>query len=342
MRTLMLALALLGTASGAWADPSDLSGGVLIAHHVAPYIFCVDPCTDYGGYAIYDLSEVVNQLSGGGDVWYVLAAWETEAKTWCGAEFGFGGFDLIPFVFYGSGVCYPGTGLEIPTPGWPGPNEGTAFVTTGAPWSGNWLPLYWFYGYTYGYTYGATVIPISVDPPTNFCGFSNCMNPPMSFSVGAPQRGRMGVNMPGYTPVFPAETQWACCFTSEPYCRMMFEQECLLAGGVWLGPEYTCEPDPCEQPGACCTAGFCEFLFEQNCLLVGGTFLGAGTLCEPNPCPAVCCYGPTWQHCMITLQADCEAIQGYWHPEWTSCEPNPCISSPTRYTSWGRIKSMYR
>lgn len=352
MRKVLLTLALLGVVSGAWADPNDLTGGVLVAHHVAALPYTVDApaagwCGAYASYAINNLGAVVNTLSGGPDTWYVLAAWEMEAKTWCGTEFGFGAFDPAPFAFYESMACFPATGLEIPTPGWPGPNEGTAFVTTGTPWSGNWIPVYWFGGYAYDYSYGSTAIDINVDPPTAFCGFSNCMNPPASFSVGLPQRGAMGVNMDGHTPVFPIPDQpWACCFTVEPYCRMLTELQCQQAGGMWMGGEpITCDPDPCEHPGACCVIGNCSIVFEANCLLVGGTFLGPDTLCDPNPCPAVCCIQmPTLPHaCEILLEADCLAVGGFWHADLGSCDPNPCDQyTPAENTSWGQIKNMYR
>jgi len=347
MRSVMVVLAVLGLAVGAWADPADLWDGVLIAHHVPEYVFVSDPCTEYASHAIHDLSQVVNQLSGGMDVWWVLAAWNSGTKIWCGTEFGFGPFDPEPFAFHASGACFPVGGLEIPTPSWPGPNEGTAFVTTGDPWNGNYVPVYWFRGYAYGYPHGATVIPLDVDPSNGFCGFCNCTIPPTEFYVGPDQRGAMGVNLPGITPTFPSPPQpWACCFSSMPYCRMLIESICLQVGGVWMGEGVSCCPiDPCPHPGACCLIGVCSLMFEEECTLVGGTFMGPDTFCEPNPCEAVCCFDfSTAPHaCEVMLEDDCLAAQGFWHPEVGSCDPNPCeIYTPTHNSSWGRIKSMYR
>jgi hypothetical protein len=350
MRIAILVVTLLGMATGAWADPADLTGGVLIAHHEANIPWSVDPppatwCGAYSAYAIGDLSEVVAQLPAPtACCWYILAAWEVEAKTWCGTEFGFGGSDPACFTYYRSEPCFPVAGLEIPTANWPGPNEGTTFVTTGDPWIGNWIPVYFFGGYAYDSTYGSTVIQIAVDPPTGFCGFSNCLNPPASFSVAAPQRGGMGINMAGVVPIWPVVEPWACCVPHDPWCVMAFEQECAGLGGTWHEGE-TCDTYVCPQMWACCIGGICQILMEENCVLVGGEFLGAGTSCEPNPCPAVCCFNTQYSPmpCMILLEADCAAQQGDWHPEWTSCEPNPCeIYSPSNETSWGRIKSMYR
>lgn len=207
------------------------------------------------------------------------------------------------------------------------------------------MPVYWFAGYAYDYIHGATIIGIDVDPLTGFCGFSNCLNPPGTFAVHEPDCGGMGVNMPGYTPVWPAIETWACCLTLEPYCRMLEERECLLQGGIWLGPEWTCEPNPCEHPGACCVVGNCSVVYAESCALVGGTFLGPDTLCEPNPCPAACCFEvpPAPQECEIMFEDDCIAAYGFWHPEWGSCDPNPCTPyTPAAKVTWGRIKDLYR
>jgi len=346
----VIACALVGVAV---ADPNDLSGGVLVTHFDPEWFsYTYDPpaggwCEMYSAYPIHGLEEVNAQImSEGAWIWFVLAAWESEDKVWCGTEFGFGAYDPNPWVFYEYAPCFPVNGLEIPTPNWPGPNEGTAFVTAGDPWMGNWVPVYYFAGYNYGYAYGATIIQIDVDPPTAFCGFANCLNPPDVYAVDPWWRGGMGINMPGYVPgtVPPAG---ACCLPEPPgACEFLYGVECEMAGGTWLGAGIPCEPvNPCPQPGACCTGGICQVMLEPDCLLAGGTFQGAGTTCEPNPCPAVCCFeGPGPLHpCQILLEADCLAIPGFWHPEWTTCDPNPCeIYTPAGSTTWGRIKSMYR
>jgi len=357
MRKVLLTLALLGVATGAWATPENLEGGVFVAHTVDALPYTASPpaagwCGEYAAHAINSLGQVDVTLQfypdPSGNTWYVLAAWELESKTWCGTEFGLGDYNADLYLVHEYFPCFPVAGLEIPTPGWPGPNEGTAFVTTGTPWSGNWIPVYWFGGYSYDPSYGSTVMPISVDPPTGFCGFSNCMNPPSSFTVGAAQRGAMGINTEGHVPIWPLPPQpWACCLP-EPLgaCVMLVEQDCLLQGGIWLGEGYECLPvNPCPQPGACCIGGLCEVMMVENCELLQGQFQGPGTTCDPNPCDAVCCFEhPTSPHgCEIMLEAACAAAGGFWHPEWVTCEPNPCeIYTPAENTSWGQIKGMYR
>jgi hypothetical protein len=346
MRKVLLTLALLGLAvGGANADPSVLADGIFFAHYVPELPYSTDPpavgwCDAYLDYAVGSVAEVNARIDCATYcpvVWYVLAAWGTEDKTWCGTEFGLGAFDAGLFGFVEAAPCFPVEGLEIPTAGWPGPNEGTAFVVTGDPWMGNWVPVYYFGGYAYGYAAPGD-IPLDVDPPTGFAGFGNCLAPPQSFPAYA--LGSMGINYDGIVPDFPEPPMpWACCF-DDGRCQMLTEADCAAAGGIaWL-EQVTCEPNPCDQPGACCIGGNCVVNFEEECMMIGGQWLGPNTVCSPNPCPAVCCFG---HECVIILEEECLQGGGYWHPEWTSCEPNPCeIYTPADNTSWGEIKAIYR
>jgi hypothetical protein len=334
------------------ADPNNLTGAVLIAHYVPELVYSAGLpappdgwCEAYGPYAISSLSEVNAQVSAQdslGMVWYVIAAWESEEKRWCGTEFGLGEYDPAVFLILTSAPCFPVEGLELSTPGWPGPGEGTAFVVTGDPWQGNYVPVYAFGSYAYG-TYGAqTLVELAEDPATGSCALANCSIPPQTVMLVPPQRGALGINASGRVPTFLAPVVWACCVGFD--CLMLTEEDCMLAGGVWHYGQ-TCDPDnPCEEPGVCCIGGECQLMFEQNCALVGGTFMGPGIDCNPNPCPAVCCFGGRREHdCEIMLEGECLAAQGYWHPEWTDCAPNPCdMYTPIERASWGRIKSVYR
>jgi hypothetical protein len=348
MRVAIFVLGVLGAVTGAWADPNDLSGGVLMAHYEAAIQYCIDPtdyCALYALYPISDPSQAIVQLPDETTVvWYVIAAW-MEPKTWCGTEFGFNDYVGAAFTYYNEGACFPVTGgLEIPTTGWPGPGEGTAFVTTGDPWSGNYLPVYWFAGKGYEY-YGPTIIMIHVDPPTGFCGFSNCMNPPASFTVPVFGRGGMGIGEPGIIPGGgPSTFPWACCIPVAPWCvEVWYEWDCLALGGTWHQTEL-CYQITCPQEWACCIGGVCQMMFEENCNLVGGTWM-QGVACDPNPCPAVCCIPSVHSPhgCEIMLETACAAASGFWHPEWVTCDPNPCeIYTPVENASWGEIKSLYR
>ncbi len=348
--TLLLVAGL--TCFAAHADPDDLTGGVLVAHYVPEMVHSEDRwnvyCDEYlEHYAIHSPAEVNARI----DVayfwpvdWFVLAAWESEDKRWCGTEFGFGDYNGNIFSAAAASPCFPDEGLEIPTPGWPGPLEGTAFVTTTMPWTGNWVPVYYFGGYAYGY-YGPGRIPIAEDPPTGFVSLGNCVIPPSQFPVEPSARGAMGINTDGIVPEFPPPPEpWACCFDTGE-CFLLTQAECDLQGGLaWL-EGVTCTPNPCDQPGACCLIGLCEITVgEGACDLLGGVYQGPGTTCDPNPCVAVCCLPPfPLVICEILREDECLQGGGIWNPEWPSCDPNPCwIYTPTAKTSWGRIKEMYR
>lgn len=313
MRKALLTLAVLSlAATSAFADPADLSGGVLITHYVEALGYSSDApalgwCGEYmANYQITDASEQVNRIDTQtylASSWFIIAAWD-EGKVWCGTEFGFGTYDPAIFAILDWSACYPADGgLEIPTSGWPGPDEGIAFVVTGATWDGNYLPVMRFGGYAYGYS-GEGQIPLTVDPPTSFAGFSNCAAPPLPYDAFA--LGALGINMDGLAVAPPTAPRGACCIQLD--CTILPESDCLAAGGDWLGPDVGCDPNPCTPPppeGACCL---------------------------PEPPGA----------CQVMTIDDCHLIQGEWLGPDTTCDPNPCEVTPTNTTSWGAIKSMYR
>ena len=41
---------------------------------------------------------------------------------------------------------------------------------------------------------------------------------------------------------------------------------------------------PCTPPGACCNGTTCEVMYQSDCVAAGGVFKGEGTGCTPNPC----------------------------------------------------------
>ncbi len=313
MRASLIIFVIMGAAAAAQTDPDDLSGGVFVAHHVPELTYSDEApgeawCAAYAPYAIGDWSEIrhfIEEPGRGADVWFVLAVWPAEERHWCGTEFGLGDFDPVVFRIAEARPCFPSEGLELASAGWPGPNEGTAFVATGVPWSGNWIPVYFFGGYSYGYGGAATRIPFALDPITGFAGFVNCLDPPGMFGVAAHLLDAFGMG--------------------------------INCDGILVVP-----PPP---RGACCAGGACEVTSEAVCVQADATFMGPDTTCDPNPCPAVCCLEtaePPGMSCEITVEADCLAQGGAWHSAWTACEPNPCPLSPVRQASWGAIKHLYR
>ena len=78
----------------------------------------------------------------------------------------------------------------------------------------------------------------------------------------------------------------ACCVGD--VCSVVTESECGDLGGMYLGDDVPCDPNPCGS-GACCEwpSGDCQEVSFDDCnaLGAGWTFLGGGTSCTPNPCP---------------------------------------------------------
>ncbi len=81
----------------------------------------------------------------------------------------------------------------------------------------------------------------------------------------------------------------ACCLPENGGCAVMTESECVdEMGGVFQGPDTSCDPDPCvvpPEPGACCLAGgTCIFVTEPECSGASGVFHGAGVTCDLVTC----------------------------------------------------------
>lgn len=225
------------------AHPDDLSAGAMIAHHVPELAYSSTPpaggwCAAYAPHAIHYLARVIPTIQTAGTqpaMWYVLAAWEAEEKTWCEVSFGFGDYDADAFTFAVAQPCFPNLGFELPTAGWPGPNEGTAFAAAGEPWHGNWLPVYAFAGYAYGGDPArpATVIRLGPDPATGAIGWRNCCpQRPQFFTVAPEGRGAMGINTAGVVPEFPQLPEpGTCCLGG--IAMMTYQSECDALGGIF-------------------------------------------------------------------------------------------------------------
>jgi hypothetical protein len=343
MKRVLFALALLGMAvGGANADPTNLAGGAMITHYNPEYIWSEDPCADYFLLPLTNCDDQVNRIDVSEFVtvvWYVIANF-AEDKTWCGCQFGFDNYDPAIMFFLDSSACYPPDGgLEIASSGWPGPLQGTAIVSTGAPWEGNWIPMYAFKAYAYGYG-NSGVVQLCPDPTVAvpFGGFGNCASPPEKWDAAL---GGMGVNADGTWVCGHPVENYVCCIEEE--CRIVnSEDECIGLGGVFHPEWDSCDPNPCEyERWACCLFGECVLATQDECDAIGGLFM-PGIGCDPNPCMpwGACCFYPGCE-CVLLYQDECEGQGGTFNGA-PSCDPNPCPGSPTAPSSWGSIKTLYR
>ncbi len=256
---------------------------MFIAHAPAAMQFSTDPppegwCQEYlAHHAIDSCGAQINRIDTyDGVIWFVLAAW-SEAKQWCGTEFGLGAYEEGVFTITEHGACFPGEGLEIPTDRWPGPNEGTAIVTTSESWSGNFVPVYYFTGYAYA----EGVMPLAINPSTGGGGMANCSSPPNEWDAAA--FGAMGVFTEGAS-VCPSE-----------------------GGGHVLGPGGGGGLEPTGGGTAvCCYDGTCQITTEAECMVLGGGFYPEWTSCNPNPC--IVTLSPDGSGDYPTIQAAVDAV----------------------------------
>lgn len=278
-------------AATAEADPTDLEGGVFIAHYPAAMQFSSDPpaegwCEYYEeNFALTSCEDQVNRIdTSGGVIWFVLAAW-TEAKEFCGVSFGLSAFPQGAFGFTDVGPCFPANGLEIPTAEWPGPEEGTSIVVTDTPWEGEFVPVYYFSGYAYS----AGVISLAPNPQTGSGGTANCSNPPETWpavafgAMGLFQNGGYACPTGGHTP--GGNEPAVCCVDSD--CYQVTEVQCTALGGQFHASEPFCYLNVCEPfvGRACCLGdGTCAVLTVSECTVLGGTWISDRQSCEPTPC----------------------------------------------------------
>ena len=342
----IIAVALSGVVAGAMGLESEsLIGGVLIVHAPPGITYSIDPpeegwCQHYlDSYAITASEEQNARIDATqpetGSVWYVLGAWQF-AKEFCGVEFGFGSYESEIYIFDDHGPCYPEAGMELPTAGWPGPNEGTQVVPSGAGdhWSGNYVPIYYFTGYAYG---SQGQIPLSFKPSgENFGGFGNCDNPISKWEASC--FGAVGINTAGIEchPELPP-LEYACCLRPPEdeggaECQVLTQEACNNSGGEWQEGIDMCCPNPCPTWWACCVDNDCYFLTEEDCTSMSGTwypgprFGGAGGYlceytCEELGDLRACCLQDV---CFLVWEDECTSQGATWHADWTTCDPNPC------------------
>jgi hypothetical protein len=292
----------------------------------------------------------------------------------------FGVYHNLPAGYFVAwGPCGPGA-LQIPDATFPDESGTGVAVAYGQTVYPAWLmKMYWFAAYgVQGGFFSIGPYP-NIDPPR--AQWADDGNPPAvddCYIFGTLRWGEPGQN--GCGPMYPG----ACCFP-DCSCRLfMFGNQCADAGGVWLGSEVPCEPNPCSCPvAACCLAdGSCAMLLQGDCEMLGGNWFpgeicpnehcaplpqacclcdgscvdlmdfdctaqggvpgGPGTQCATYGCPApvmgACCHG---EDCTFTSEICCGQSGGVFHPT-LECEPNPCLPSPTKATTWGRIKADYR
>ncbi len=174
--------------------------------------------------------------------------------------------------------------LELPGPGWPGPNTGTSAV-----WMNTQTALitevYWFGGYNYG----AGGLFTLIGNPDQGGSFADDSVPSILDPIAA--YGSLGFGTDG-APACPEipPPPGACCF-SDGTCAMLLPADCTAQGGNPVGGN--CDPNPCPPPplGACCIGPDCTITTQVDCQ---GTWQGPDTTCDPNPCGGTPTETKTW------------------------------------------------
>ncbi|MBM3317404.1 MAG: hypothetical protein FJY75_06085 [Candidatus Eisenbacteria bacterium] len=282
MRRVLLALAVMGLVTGAAiAQPAtDLGGGVFIAHAPAGLVYSSDPPAEgwchFG--RINGCDDQLNDYLPTSDyvVMYVVAGFLQESQ-WCGIEFGVSYAPGLLMTEFGR--CVPSDGLEIAQPGWPASGTGISIVTTDVPWTGNFLPVYWFSAYAYG---SATTFALGdhlgTPGPTAFANCAQQEFPAVCYGAFG-FANTMGVDC---CPEIPPPPSWACCLY-DGSCIFVTEEDCAGQNGVWY-PGMTCEQVECPFPMVCCIVHECLIIHPDECLAQGGVVHPEFEDCTDNPC----------------------------------------------------------
>lgn len=136
------------------------------------------------------------------------------------------------------GLPDPAHDFEITQGGWPYAGGSGAGISFGTVKTALINEIYWLGGYSYAcdgvwstapHPVQASVfvddaVPPNIDP---ICAFSS-----------------IGFGVPGTT-YCPAEITGACCF-ADGTCQELPGESCAGTGGMWLGPETGCDPNPCD------------------------------------------------------------------------------------------------
>jgi hypothetical protein len=248
--TIALGIALLAPCALREALAGPHANGVLLPH-LNPSIEYTSTMPSYEGMSgLQDCREAIVQGRVDAEraqVWFVMAsfAYSPGPVELATAAFGFGAYNRSRIEIVAYGACNDGY-LEMPTDGWPGPNEGTAilfFVPDNVQRS-EVVELYWFASYAYA----AVEIPLGPRPeapPPNPQFTTPAVNN-SAIEDEASDFGVIGFGMEGYNPCGFVVADGACCVFSE--CLILRREECEAREGVYQGDNTDCFPNPCGKP----------------------------------------------------------------------------------------------
>lgn len=223
----------------------------VLVPHLALNVEYTSSISDYSGYSgvrdVDDIS-VSGPVSDPEDlrpvVWYVLGVFTNSpgpVDVW-GVQFGLGDYDTAAMDFVKWDDCFLTNSLQLPTSGWPGPNEGIAIAGLVEGLADDEIvEVYWFASYVYG----EVGIPLGSDPRSDVVGFG-CA-PPTSVIDGVESYnlGILGFGVSGYNPLDPVPQEGACCLADQ--CEIQTLDDCVALEGEYQGDNTSCFPmNPCE------------------------------------------------------------------------------------------------
>jgi hypothetical protein len=143
-------------------------------------------------------------------------------------------------------------------------------------------------------------------------------------------------SMMGDDEMYVGIAQVRCCdidSTGVGDAQVNYDENCVFTDPMFCGTQ------PCAYP-----VGDLALYADSPCLAEHsrcGELIGAlGQGCGGEPSTGACCLAN--DSCVVESQQACMQESGVYMGDAVSCELNTCVPTPTRVTSWGRIKAAYR
>lgn len=253
-------------------------GGMLILHANPSLVFTTG--FDYTGYSeLYNCEDAVTRIDNiDGEVleivYFVIAAFD---------GFAWPRIRAVSFgIRHSSPLVEPfawGTRAQgyFDYPGWPADGTGIAIIW-GEPLTSQINEVCWFACYSYA----GNVTEIANHPSQGWPAFGDDSVPAVIDPVE--RLGKLGFGRDGFNPCGGSMVTGACC-TPEGRCIVQTRSTCEAFGYTYHGDNTVCWPNPCVPgEGACCLGIHCRLLKWNECLDAGGVFMGEGVSCIPSPC----------------------------------------------------------
>ncbi len=334
IKRILLASVALALACAGSALAGVNGGGAMLIHvnDTIRYSPGIDFCTSSLG--VTDCSGVVTRSDGDGSVetmiWILGLFTHTHPAV---LAWQFGIQHNLPTGYFTAWKPCPASAFEIPDATFPDQSGTGTAVATNPALTDSVMTLYWMAPFR-GPDPGTTYFISTIDYPEgdHHAEFADNSTPPIVDFVTHFGTMRWGADGDKSCPTPPPVG--ACCLNWETVvCRVELETVCNADGGTYLGDNTIC--DPTNTCSACCYTFVgtdqrrCAFVSQTYCLTHYSLDGSGGVYSDP----AWAGVNQQGNGFFCSSTADSSTVK--W---WCTTDPH----TPTKNTSWGQLKSLFR